>query len=154
MEIPKKNYIIVFILFLIVVILTFIGASFYNNNIKQTSVLYKYIKNINTKELDQYIKENPSVVIYIGDKYDLSNYEMEEKLKNKIIDLNLYNNFIYLNKDSFNEKYINHFNKLYNTNIDINNIPIIIIYNDGYISNIYNNVSLAVLRDINLGDIK
>ena len=54
-KIPKKNYVIVFFMFFIVVVLTLAGARFYNNSIKETSVLFNYLKNITSEELTQYL---------------------------------------------------------------------------------------------------
>lgn len=153
-KIPKKNYVIVFFMFFIVVVLTLAGARFYNNSIKETSVLFNYLKNITSEELTQYLSENPSAVIYISDKYDLSNNENEELLKSKIIELNLYNNFLYMDKSQFNKKFIKQFNDKYKTNFDISKLPIIIIYSDSYIKNIYYSIDSEIIDNLNLGDVK
>ena len=153
-KIPKKNYVIVFFMFFIVVVLTLAGARFYNNSINETSVLFNYLKNITSEELTQYLSENTSAVIYISDKYDLSNNENEELLKSKIIELNLYNNFLYMDKSQFNKKFIKQFNDKYKTNFDISKWPIIIIYSDSYIKNIYYSIDSEIIDDLNLGDVK
>lgn len=153
-KIPKKNYIIVIIMFCAVIVLTLSGARFYNNSIKETSTLYNYIKSITKEELEQYLSENPSTVLYISDKYNLSNNENEELLKSKIVEFNLYNNFIYMDKTQFDSEFVKKFNNKYKTKLDINKLPIIIIYSDSYIKNIYYSVDEELVSNLSLGDVK
>lgn len=153
-KIPKKNYIIVIIVFCAVIVLTLSGARFYNNSIKETSTLYNYIKSITKEELDQYLSENPSTVLYISDKYNLSNNENEELLKSKIVEFNLYDNFIYMDKTQFDSEFVKKFNNKYKTKLDINKLPIIIIYSDSYIKNIYYSVDEELVSNLSLGDVK
>lgn len=153
-KIPKKNYIIVIIMFCAVIVLTLSGARFYNNSIKETSTLYNYIKSITKEELDQYLSENPSTVLYISDKYNLSNNENEELLKSKIVEFNLYDNFIYMDKTQFDSEFVKKFNNKYKTKLDINKLPIIIIYSDSYIKNIYYSVDEELVSNLSLGDVK
>lgn len=153
-KIPKKNYIIVIIMFCAVIALTLAGARFYNNSIKETSTLYNYIKSITKEELDQYLSENPSTVLYISDKYNLSNNENEELLKSKIIKFNLYNNFIYMDKNQFDSEFVKRFNSKYKIKLDINKLPVIIIYSDSYIKNIYYSVDAEIISSLSLGDVK
>lgn len=153
-KIPKKNYIIVIIMFCAVIVLTLSGARFYNNSIKETSTLYNYIKSITKEELDQYLSENPSTVLYISDKYNLSNNAEEELLKSKIVEFNLYNNFIYMDKTQFDLEFVKKFNNTYKIKLDINKLPIIIIYSDSYIKNIYYSVDEELVSNLSLGDVK
>ena len=67
-KIPIKNYFILALLLAIVVVVTFSLAKFYNNSLRPTSVLYKYAKHIDSRELIDYLQENSSTVIYISDK--------------------------------------------------------------------------------------
>ena len=69
-KIPIKNYFILALLLAIVVVVTFSLAKFYNNSLRPTSVLYKYAKHIDSRELIDYLQENSSTVIYISDKYN------------------------------------------------------------------------------------
>ena len=153
-KIEAKNYLILFIMLLGVVIITFAGANFYNNSLKKTSEIYKYASKISRKELKQYLDENSSVIIYISDKYDLTKENEEKYLKDKIVEYNLYNNFIYVDKKEFNEALLKYFNDNYYVRIDMNRMPIIIIYNDDKITNIYYNVDKSSLDNIDFGGVK
>lgn len=153
-KISIKNYFILLGLFLVMVIITFSLAKLYNNVLKPTSVLYKYAKNISSRELIDYLQENPSTIIYLGDKYNTLLDDQEKVLKNKIIELNLYNNFIYIDKNEISNSFYSDFNKKYNTYIDKAHIPIVIILNDSELENIYYSLNIETINNIDLGGIK
>ena len=75
-------------------------------------------------------------------------------LKNKIVELNLYNNFIYVDSRVFNDKFLGYFNNKYHTNFNIDNLPTIIIYDDGIVENIYYNLNTDIINGINLEGVK
>ena len=149
-KIPVKNYFILLTMLIGVIIVTFVGKNYYNNNLKKVNSLYKYANHINRDELKEYLGESSSLIIYIADKYDLNNEDAEDLIKDKIIELNLYNNFIYVDSRVFNDKFLGYFNNKYHTNFNIDNLPTIIIYNDGIVENIYYNLNIEAVRDINL----
>lgn len=153
-KIPAKNYFILLIMLIGVVLITFFGASFYNNNLKKTSSLYKYANHMGRNDLKEYLKESSSLIIYISDKYNLSKEEIEDDLKDKIIELNLYNNFVYVDYKEFNDKFLDYFNTAYHTNLNTNMLPTIIIYNDGIIENIYYSLDGAAINNLNLDGVK
>lgn len=136
-EVPKKNYVIFVLMLVCVMIVTFLGVKIYNNNIRTSSVLYKYLKTIKSDELSLYLNENPATVIYISDRYDISRKALEEKLKDRIIESNLYDNFIYLDKEQLNANFIADFNEKNNTSITTSKLPILIIINDNKVETIY-----------------
>ena len=115
-KIPVKNYFILLIMLIGVIIVTFVGKNYYNNNLKKVNSLYKYANHINRDELKEYLGESSSLIIYIADKYDLNNEDAEDLIKDKIIELNLYNNFIYVDSRVFNDKFLGYFNNKYHTN--------------------------------------
>ena len=153
-NIPVKNYFILLIMLIGVIIVTFVGKNYYNNNLKKVNSLYKYANHINRDELKEYLGESSSLIIYIADKYDLNNEDAEDLIKDKIIELNLYNNFIYVDSRVFNDKFLGYFNNKYHTNFNIDNLPTIIIYDDGIVENIYYNLNIEAVRDINLEGVK
>ena len=153
-NIPVKNYFILLIMLFGVVVVTFAGKNYYNNNLKKVSDLYKYANHINRDELKEYLGESSSLIIYIADKYDLNNEDAEELLKDKIIELNLYNNFIYVDSRVFNDKFLDYFNNTYHTNLNMDNLPTIIIYDDGVVENIYYNLNIETINSINLEGVK
>ena len=153
-KIPVKNYFILLIMLFGVVVVTFAGKNYYNNNLKKVNSLYKYANHINRDELKEYLVESSSLIIYVSDKYDLNNEDAEELLKDKIVELNLYNSFIYVDSRVFNDNFLDYFNSTYHTNLNINNLPAIIIYDDGIVENIYYNLNPDTINSINLEGVK
>lgn len=152
--IPKKNYFILLLMIVGVIVVTLFFRSYYNNNLKPTSDIYNYARVISSGQLDFYLDENPSTIIYISDKYDLNNSSLEELLKQKIISLNLYDNFVYLDKAGIDEKMISNFNRKYHTNFSLDKIPSLIIINDNKIISSFYNLTNDTLNNIDLGDVK
>ena len=62
-KIPVKNYFIVLIMLIGVIIVTFVGKNYYNNNLKKVNSLYKYANHINRDELKEYLGESSSLII-------------------------------------------------------------------------------------------
>ena len=136
------------------VVVTFVGKNYYNNNLKKVSGLYKYANHIDRDEFKEYLVESSSLVIYVADKYNLNKEYEEELLKDKIIELNLYNNFIYIDSRVFNGKLLDYFNNTYHTNLNMDKLPTIIIYDDGVVEEIYYNLSIDTINNINLEGVK
>lgn len=153
-KIPVKNYFILLIMLIGVMLVTLFGESFYNNNLKKTSSLYKYANHMGRNDLKEYLSESSSLVIYISDKYDLTKENIEDSLKDKIIELNLYNNFVYVDKKEFNDKFLDYFNTTYHTNLSVSVLPTIIIYNDGVIENIYYSLDIDMVNNLSLDGVK
>ena len=129
-KISKKNYVVLVILLLVTVVLTISLADIYKRKDRFVSAFYEYANKINSSEFDEYINENSDLIIYISDKYDLSKENFETKFKNKLDELNLKNNLVFIDKSSINEKFLNNFEKNYNLKIDIKKTPIVIVIID------------------------
>ena len=153
-KIPVKNYFILVGMIVIVVIVTFFLAKFYNNMLKPTSDFYKYAKHISSRELFDYLQENSSTIIYISDKYNTVIEDQEKVFKEKIVEHNLYNNLIYIDKNGLTEDFYKQFNKKYNTHINEYNLPVIIILDENKEKNAYYSLSVETVEGINFGDIK
>ena len=78
MKTPKKNYIILIVLVVSTVFVTLFISDVYLQKSKKESICYQYLNRIMLTELDEYIIENPNSIIYISDKYDLSNEHFEK----------------------------------------------------------------------------
>ena len=144
-EIPKKNYYILVVLLAVTVLLTLWLSNLYLNKEKLVSSFYEYSNKITPKEFDQFVTENSDVIIYISDKYDLTNESFESKLEKKLDSLNLKQNFVFIDKNDINKKFINKLEKLYGINIDINKTPIVIVVVD---EQIIKNVSVMTDSDV------
>lgn len=141
-EIPKKNYIIMFIIVVSVVLLTLISCNIYNTKYRKTSILTNYISEIKMKDLDTYLMEKPNSIIYISNK-SATNTEQELKLKDKLIELNITDYIVYLNIDKTN---IKKFNQKFKSNIKIDELPIIVIIEDNKITKEYSIDSIDLIE--------
>lgn len=136
-EIPKKNYVIVLVIILLTVVVTFFLMNLYKSKTQKTSEIYTYLSEIKENEFDSYLFENPSVIIYFADKYNLENSEKEIKIKEKINDLNVYNYFIYLDTNDIDEEFLDNFSKKYNFKLNISDAPLFIVINEGKVIEIF-----------------
>ena len=144
-EIPKKNYYILVILLVITSLLTLVLSNLYLNSKKIVSSFYEYSNKITPKEFDQFMTENSDVIIYISDKYDLTNEKIEGKLESKLDNLNLKHNFVFIDSNDINKKFIKKLKKIYEINIDTSKTPIIIVIID---KQIVKNVSITTDSNI------
>lgn len=125
-----KNYIILILLILCTIIVTFVLSNIYKNKDKKVNPFYEYANKITIDEFDQYMLENSDVIIYISDKYSLQYEQFEKKFKSKIIESNLNEKIIFIDKKDINKKFISKLQKQYNISINLNKIPIILIIVD------------------------
>ena len=135
-EVPKKNYIIMLIIIISIIIVTIFLSNQYNTRFKRTSVLYNYLSEIKKKDLDSYLIEKPDIIIYASNKYNNSFELQEEKIMQEIMDNNIYDYFVYLNLEDKKLNIFNELNKKYNGNLK-NQLPVLIIFENGEIKNAY-----------------
>lgn len=152
-EIPKKNYIIMFFIILLVVIITIFLSSTYKNRVRKVSTMYNFLSEIKFKDLDIYLLENPNTIIYISNKYDLKNKELENELKEQIVEFNLQDNFVYLNIDEDNFDYLETFNSKYDGNLSTKKIPVVVVMESGKVLNYYYEIDNVNFKEM-LGEIK
>lgn len=133
-EVSLKNYIYLFLIILVTIGITYylyLWFTEYEEEVKNISVLSKYLQVINYNEVDNYIIENDKVYLYVTDtKVSLNEFEYE--LKKIIIDNNLGKDILYLDISNCcdNDKY-----QIYNNEFD--SIPMFLIFNDGKIISSY-----------------
>ena len=113
MDIPRKNYYIVIILIICTV------SDFYN-----------YSNSITGDEFNEYVLENPNLIVYISDKYDLTHESFEKKFKNKIDKLNLKDKLIYIDKNDLTKENLKNIKEKYDISINKNSLPLILVIND------------------------
>lgn len=143
-KIPLKNYILLAVSLIITIILViyfYMWKRTYEENQINNLVIDKYIQEINYNELNDFLVENKSIVIYSSSLGNNKTKKFEEKLGKLIEDYSLTNNILYLNltnelKDKNTKKEIlKNYPELNNTNIKE---PLIIIFNNNKITSIYN----------------
>lgn len=134
-HIPFKNYVI----FLIITILS-IGASIYCINLYDLRSNYEkgvnynmsFLKEIHINDLENYIIENPDIIIYINEKNDSEMNDIELKLKKHIIQREYTNDIVYINSNSSNKKLLKKINGYSKEKFNV--IPNVIIIKNSEIS--------------------
>jgi len=156
--IPRKNYIKVISMFVIVIVASLVCSHLYFKNqehVKTIPVLRGVVNEIKSaKELDNYIMENNDALIYVGVASDNNCRELEEELITLLKKNNLLEEVVYLNISDFNDKEKNDFyadfNKKYGDKKVLDNYPAFIIFNEGKAFDI---VSRTNKQELQIGDI-
>jgi len=129
-EIPKKNYYVLVVLLAVTVLLTLLLSNVYLSREKLVSNFYEYSNKITPEDFDEFMTENSDAIIYISDKYDLTHETFEKNFENKVEELNLKHNLIYIDKNDINDEFLNKLKKTYGVNIDLEKTPIIVVVID------------------------
>lgn len=138
-EIPKKNYVIVFLMAIVVMGLVFYLAKLYTNaNLnKKSSLMSEYLFNVTLEEMNNYLLENPNIIIYWANNEDLTNEKFEKQLKKYIVKNNLQKNFVFVNTNNISSKQIETISNKYLSdkikNINLKTMPTLLIVEDGKI---------------------
>lgn len=108
--IPKKNYIIMFVITILVVVLTLYLSAWYKT-IKEyyenNSVLTGVVNEIDEMSMPSYLLDNPNIVIYLASSNDSSIKSFEKKMKKYIKDNDLKNEIIYFDTTGLENNQIN-----------------------------------------------
>jgi len=137
-QIPIRNYFIVLVVSVVVIILTLYARAFYfsyqESKSKTSYFLDKKVNQITTDDLDYSLSEYRDAILYVSYTGNKSIYKMEKKIYSELEKNNLLDIAVYWNVSNLmeNNDYINilktKFNKLSN---DIKEAPLIIIIKDG-----------------------
>ncbi len=129
-DVPAKNYIILAVLAIGVVAICLIFNNVYKNSNSKVyeSVVKDVVNKIKREDLENYLQENPDVVIYIYDETEKKGREADKIFKNLIVDNGIQQYVVYIDKD---EDVI----KKYDLS---SNSPIFIAYQGGAITEILN----------------
>ena len=134
-EIPRKNYLYLALMTVGVVVIVFVLINMYKVHNKQVydSRVKDVISEIKLDSLDDYIIDNPNVVIYINDS-DKNHKKLEKEIRELITENNARDYIVYLERtDDVVKKY----------DLD-NNIPIFIAYKDGKVAEILSKPSYDI----------
>lgn len=142
-NIPKKNYFILVLMLISIVVLTFATVNIFkwikSNNVRN-GYINKYVSEITYNELDTYLLEPASnTFIYITYTGNEQVYKLEKDLKKIISNYDLTDEFIYIDvtEEMENNDFIKNINEKYSTNL-INKIPVIMYFKDGVLTDIIN----------------
>lgn len=133
-EIPKKNYIILIITFVLSIMLSLYLASWYNmtNELKnEISIFTEHSLELKIEELDTYLVENPASIVLITNSN--INNKLEDDIYAYLSQNALLDNFVYINISNYKDIEItNILNKISKIKIS-NNYPNIYLTENGKI---------------------
>lgn len=152
-NIKLSNYIKLFILFVIIVAVTFILRNLYisreENNLTTPIIRSVVTNEITANDFYSYISENETGLIYIGLPSNKECRKLEKDIKS-YVNQNLKDKLIYLNLISIDEvkTFFNRLNSDYSYREVINVYPSFIYFKDGKIKDaLIDNVSLDALKE-------
>ena len=135
--VPKKNYYMLVLMCLGIVILTFSIVSIYNgvkNNKINKGYINRYVSELQYVELENYLVEPANdTFIYLTFTGDEDVYNLEVKLKKLIDNYELASNFIYvdLTDQELDETFFEKLNEKIGYNVNVQKLPVILYYKDG-----------------------
>ena len=136
-EIPKKNYFILFIVIVFSLLIAFYFRNWYKayeDSYLSKSIVGNYLFQINYKELDNYLVENQSAIIYVSKVGNEKIRNFEKKFINAINQNDLKNKILYLDLSN----YKGDTNNKYTINDkDITSVPNISVFKNGKLDDIY-----------------
>lgn len=155
--IPKKNYILLGLLAVVTILAVIYMSKWYRaseNYYLENSVMKELVGEVKELEFQNYVLENPDIVIYITDDQSEKTKKFEKKLKKYILDENLKSHFIYVNGKESSEQFLSDIKKKYFINeikeIEIT-FPNLMILEDGKVKDILYRTSL---EERNAQDVK
>ena len=128
-EIPVKNYIVLVSIAIEVIVLSLVLRGMYikkNGNIQYTSAVKEVVTEIKYDDLDNYLQENPTCVLYINNSKK-QNKNVQRDAKKIILDNSIQQYVVYIERT-------NDIVKKYDLN---NNSPIFIAYQNGVLTEIF-----------------
>ncbi len=114
--VPIKNYLFLGLLSVVTVLVVLYMANWYKASKEyylESSVMTNFLGEIKETELENYILENPEVVIYISSDAEDTTKKFEKKLKDYIIKEEIASHFIYLNCSNVSTDFMDRFQKKY-----------------------------------------
>ena len=137
-KIGTKNYILLILLFLAGIALTLYLCKWYqviDQNKKSVPIIRGTLSEITDQELDDYLLENPTSIIYLctSDSQQCRNYEKD--VRNYFVNSGLSETIIYINLTNIDQtKFIKKFNQKHHYKVKLStNYPAIIYFADGEI---------------------
>lgn len=115
-KIPKKNYIFLSILSVVTILFSVYVMNWYKTSKEysaEESLMTDFLGEVKESEIENYILENPEVVIYVASEQNENIKKFEKKLKEYLIKEDLKSHFIYLNCNNLSSDFITTFQKKY-----------------------------------------
>ena len=141
--IPTKNYIKLAIIFIITLIVVFYANTWYRNYKVErlnTPYIVDKLNTINYTELDNYIIENPNLIIYVGKNNSNECYEFEKDLYKILKDNDLIDESIFLDlSNNYSKELLKELQTKYyddSLNANLNGVPSLLIMQNKEIKDI------------------
>ena len=136
-----KNYLILAALFAAGIAITLYLCELYkvyDEYQKETPVIRDSLSEITAEDLDHYIQENPTTVIYMCTASNMTCRNFEKDFKKIVKSKDLQEAIIYLNLSNLDqEKFVQDFNKKYPHRIKLTNAyPALVVFEEGKIINL------------------
>lgn len=164
-KIPLKNYIIYMVVVIVTVAISFYivalfnkNKEYYENNSVLKDILSEIIikKDLTIKEnFNSYLLEDSDLIVYMSSGKNKNIKSFENEFKHYIINHKFENDIVYINLDNVDKNFVNNFIDEFNSDEELKNYeidikqPMIIIFKDGKIYNIYNEKNQSIYN-INL----
>ncbi len=140
-SIPRRNYIIFFIMVIFTITLTLILRNWYNlnKNLNQkNTIMSKFLVSVNEEEFSNYIMENNNVLIYLASSKNDSLEDFELEFKNMLIKYNLQEQIIFIDLSQVDNAFFSKLTENYFSNnlknIELSNFDNILIMENGKIN--------------------
>ena len=127
----KKNYISLFMLILVTIIITLSLSVLYKQKFSITTYSFDKLNKITSQEFNEYIIENPNTILYIGDKTNDKTNKIEKKFVTKLESLNLLENTIYIEKEEITPGLEKILKEKYKYTYDEEKLPFVLVIIDG-----------------------
>lgn len=139
--IPTKNYIILVVLFVAIVALVLYLCNLYHvydEHQREIPVIRGTLSEIQPDELEHYLMENPTSVIYMCTASDESCRDYEKDLKKLVEKKELQESIIYVNLSDIDQlEFIDKFNAKYPYRVSLKkNYPAFVAFEDGKVRSI------------------
>ena len=145
----KQNYVILVVIYIVVIVLVLYLASWYNtykNYQKEIPVLQNVVSEINPSELEHYLTENPSPILYLCTASDSECREFEESIKSPL-EKNNYEDLVYVNLEDVDDgdSFIQSLLDKYGSDFSIGRVPCLIKFTEGQITAVEDGLNGALL---------
>ena len=142
----RKNYVVLGIIYAVVIVIVLYLASWYNTYKeyeKGIPVLQNVISEITPSEVDHYLTENPSPILYFCAASDSDCRSFEESIKASL-EKKGYDDLTYVNLEEISDRnsYMNSLLEKYNgTDFTVERIPCLIKFTDGKITAVMDGIN-------------
>lgn len=136
-----KNYLILILIFVAAIVVTLYLCNVYNvyeESKRQIPVIRGTLSEITSEELEHYISENPTIMMYMCTASNETCRKYEKSLKKYVVKEELQETMIYLNlTEEESANFAESFNEKYAVNIKLkNNYPALVIFEEGKVTHL------------------